>query len=349
MSDRPVVACISLEAWDGTWRRNQHFASRLVAQGHVSRLVFVEPPLLGRGARPWSPQHGVVVVRPPMLLPKRAGGLQLVGALLRRGHLRTVDVLWINDPRLGRYCIRPGGRAVYDVTDDLRTFEQPEYITARIVRAEDALAAEARTVVCSEVLAERWQERYAVRPVLVRNAVDVDAFAAARPMTPLPGPPPHVGYVGTLHAFRLDVDLVLSVADRLPGTLHLVGPDALDAASRARLASHRRIRLHGPVDAADVPRWMTSMDVLTCPHLVNPFTLSLDAIKSYEYLAAGRPVVATPTSGFQAIDVPGVTVVSAADFPAAVLGAVGGPAPTAAVTGWADRTREFAAALLGST
>lgn len=346
MADRPVVACISLEPWDTTWRRNQHFASRLVAQGHVARLVFVEPPLVGLGAAARSPQPGISVLRPPLLVPKRTGGLRLTGRFLRSTALRDVDVVWVNDPALGVHCLRASARAVYDVTDDLRMFAQPEYITARISAAEDVLARRAATIVCSEVLAERWHARYDVRATVVQNAVDLAAFEQAVPRE-LPGPGPRIGYVGTLHAHRLDVDLVLSLADRVPGTVHLVGPDALEPVDRARLAAHPRIRLHGAVPSAEVPSWMTAMDVLVCPHLVNEFTLSLDAIKSHEYLAAGRPVVATPSSGFQTLAMPALTVAPADTFADAILASIGRAVPPSQVAGWDSRTVEFAAALLG--
>jgi len=338
------VACISLEPWDTTWRRNQHLASRLVGQGHASRLVFVEPPVLGRPPRRARPQPGVLVVRPPLVLPKRAGGLRATGALLRASVLRGVDVVWVNDPTLGVHCLGGRGRAVYDVTDDWRTFEQPAYLTDRLVAAEDALARQAGTVVCSQVLAERWQHRYGVRAALVQNGVDLAAFTRAVPLVP-DGPGPHLAYVGTLHVQRLDVPLVLEVADRTSGTLHLVGPDALESEVRDRLRQHPRIRLHGPVPAADVPAWMTGMDVLLCPHRVDAFTLSLDAIKAHEYLASGRPVVATATSGFQHLQADGLRVVDRSSYADAVDRAVGtGPFRRAAV-GWDERAAQFAAAL----
>lgn len=345
MTDRPAVVCISLEPWDRTWRRNQHFASRLVRQGLVSRLVFVEPPRPGLGARAWSPQTGIRVVRPPLALPKRAGGLHICGRQLQRSALRAADVVWVNDPALGVHCRSAGARVVYDVTDDLRTFAQPGYITDRIVAAEDLLARTADTIVCSEELARRWRDRYDVVATVVHNAVDVEAFATAVPVTNT-GASPHIGYVGTLHAHRLDIDLVLQLADACPGTIHLVGPNSLEEPDRDRLAAHPRVSVHGPVDAADVPGWMRAMDVLISPHVVNEFTLSLDAIKSREYLAAGRPVVATPTSGFQLLSSPGLTVVDRQGFSATVLAAVGRSVPVTTVVGWDERTREFARALL---
>jgi hypothetical protein len=56
------------------------------------------------------------------------------------------------------------------------------------------------------------------------------------------------------------------------------------------------------------------------PHVVTPFTDSLDPIKLYEYQAAGRPVVSTPVAGFRDLDDELVTVAAADDFVAAVAG-----------------------------
>lgn len=343
----PSVACISLEPWDETWRRNQHFSAQLVRQGLVRTLLFVEPPILGRLGRQFQPEPGIQVLRPTLLVPKRAGGLALVGRWLRFGALRGVDILWVNDPQLGVHCLGGRTEAVYDVTDDWRSFDQPQHIVRRIVEAEDRLALLARTIVCSDVLARRWQQRYLRSPPVVQNAVDLEAFRVAKPVA-LAGARPHFGYVGTLHAQRLDVPLLLDLADLTQGTVHLVGPDALDGISRNALEAHPRILLHPPVPAAAVPRWMKAMDVLLCPHLINEFTLSLDAIKSHEYLASGRPVVATPTSGFQNLTAEGVDVVPASRFAGAAAASSGSPPVTrTGLTGWSDRTREFRRHLVG--
>lgn len=342
------VAVISLEPWDAVWRRNQHLAARLVRSGAVCRLTFCGPPSRGPVAS-WSPEPGLEVVTPRRRLPKRAGGLVEAGRRLRRV-TGDADVLWVNDPAVGVHVLRSGQPAVYDVTDDWREAEQVPRTRRRLVRAEDALARRAGTVVCSDVLAERWQQRYGVVPPVVQNGVDLQAVAGAVPVA-LPGPGPHVGYVGTLHAERLDVDLVERVA-RSPevGTLHLVGPDALDPGSRRRLEALPSVRLHGPVPAPDVPHWLVALDVLLCPHRVTPFTLSLDAIKAHEYLASGRPVVATPTSGFERLDAAGLSVVPAAGTEAALRAALAGPASFGhrGAVDWDERAAAFAEVLRGA-
>jgi len=63
------------------------------------------------------------------------------------------------------------------------------------------------------------------------------------------------------------------------------------------------------------------------PHVVTPFTDSLDPIKLYEYQAAGRPVVATPVAGFRDVVDERVTVVDQEAFVSAVVDAVTHPAP----------------------
>jgi len=342
------MGVLSLERWDDVWRRNQHLASQLVEQGIVERITFVEPA-------EWAPREighpspGITTVRPRLGLPKRAGGLRLLAAALRRGPLRDTDLLWINDASLGRWVAQPDQRAFYDVTDDWRASALSDRVRRRLVTAEDWLSTRATTVVCSDELARRWKQRYETDPAVVGNGVDLRHWRNVVPIT-LPGAGPHLGYVGTLHAERLDVDLIVELARcTAVGKVHLVGPDILDAGSRARLDAagvHRR----GPVAHTEVPAWLRAFDVLICPHVVTAFTLSLDAIKAYEYAAAGRPVVATPTSGFQAIASNKWSPTISSDFVAevtVVLGAGAQPSRLPPAVGWDERAKDLGGLLGG--
>jgi glycosyltransferase involved in cell wall biosynthesis len=44
---------------------------------------------------------------------------------------------------------------------------------------------------------------------------------------------------------------------------------------------------------------MRAFDVCIVPHRVTPFTESLNPIKLWEYLAAGKPIVSTDVAGFR--------------------------------------------------
>ena len=344
---------ISIEPWDGVWRRNQHLAAALLNEGRLSRLALAGP-MRTRAQAKAGPIDGLSLLTPGTLIPKRAGGIRVAGLRLK-ALARSCHVVWVNEPTLGVRIAALGVPVVYDVTDDWRTFGFPERIRRRIRRAEDALARSARTVVCSQRLRDLWHERYGVDAAVVNNGIDTPSWLSAVPIE-LDGPGPHVGYIGTLHQDRLDIDLVVSLAESpAVGTLHLVGPDAMDVTSRARLAAVPNIVLHGPVPAADVPAWTLAMDVLVSPHRLSDFTLSLDAIKSREYVVSGRPVVATPTSGFQLLDERTVTLADARDFAEGVARAaelapsmprVPAPRPE---WSWEQRAREFHQQLVAAT
>ena len=341
-SPQPVVMLVSLENYDEVWRRNQHFVHQLLAQQVASQVIFVAPPEPD-GPREWQPAHGVTVVVPPLHVAPRFGGILLSALWLRQHWLGQADLLWVNNAPLGRWLL--GGRpAVYDVTDDWRESVMGWASRRRLIKAEGLLARRARTVVCSPVLASRWHARYGVTAAVIPNAVDASLVRDAQPRE-LEGPGPHGAYVGTLHEDRLDVELVIRLASSgILGTLHLVGPDHLDPARRAQLQATGNVRIHGPVPRDDVPSWLQAMDVLLLPHVVSPFTLALDAIKAHEYLATQKPIVATPTSGFQGMEgVEGVTVVGPDRYLAAVQeGLRSGPvAHLRPVVEWAARAAEF--------
>ena len=338
------VVLISLEPWDDIWRRNQHLASRLPALGLADHVTFVNPARRSDAAE-YSPVPGVTVVTPRGRIPKRLGGLRVVATSLKLKVTRHCDTLWINDPTIGVWLSRHGS-VVYDVTDDWRSAKFTPREVRRLIAAEDLLAVRARTIVCSEELRRRWKSRYGIDASIVRNAVDSGAIRRAHPRD-LGADAPHIGYVGTLHESRLDIDLVLRTVGAVPaGRVHLVGPDCLSDGARSRLVSHPRITLHGSVPAPEVPSWLLAFDVLICPHVVTEFTLSLDAIKAYEYLATALPVVATPTSGFQELSAPGLHV-SDADFPDVVRQAAAQNERFRRDTpDWDDRAVQFAAALM---
>jgi teichuronic acid biosynthesis glycosyltransferase TuaH len=50
---------------------------------------------------------------------------------------------------------------------------------------------------------------------------------------------------------------------------------------------------------AEIPNIMRAFDVCITPHRVTAFTESLNPIKLWEYLAAGKPIVSTDVAGFR--------------------------------------------------
>lgn len=363
---------ISLEAWDDVWRRNQHLVSRLLAADPSLRVLFVEPPAdplhdvvsRRRPARGFAPtpapgfEGRLLRFRPVKALPRRidrraderlARAVQRAAAAAGMRH----PLLWVNDPDGASVARLTGWPTLYDITDDWAAAERPAAEIARIRDDESWLLAHARAVVaCSPELVRRKSAGRTGAITLIPNAVDVEAYRAPRPR-PADLPPRAAVYVGTLHTDRLDLDVCEATARALgaEGRLVLVGPDALGDAATQRLRDAGALLL-GPRARDDVIGYLQHADVLVVPHVVTPFTESLDPIKLYEYTAVGRPVIATPVAGFRDAADSQVRVVPASEFPGAVAAALAQPTASSArakapVASWDERAAAMRAVIDG--
>lgn len=362
------VICLSLEAWDDVWRRNQHLAARMLELRPEIRLLFAEVPVdvllsLQRGQRPnRSPLRRVGetgrlwAMTPRKILPRRVwprGDHSLGSQVLRAGHRLgfTRPVLWINDSTYAPLIDRTGWPSVYDVTDDWLLVGNTPRERARQER-NDALMMEraAEVVVCSPSLAA---SRGCLRPVhLISNGVDLESLRApTRRPDDLPSGRVLL-YQGTMSADRLDLDLCLALARAVSGraTLVFVGPNSLEPRATAALTAAGAVVL-GPRPYRDVPAYLQHADLLVVPHATTPFVESLDPIKAREFLAVGRPVVATPVAGFRALDPP-ITAAPPTEFVDVVLRRLEqesvppGPGPLVhEVATWSGQAEAFLAVL----
>jgi glycosyltransferase involved in cell wall biosynthesis/GT2 family glycosyltransferase len=361
-----LVVC-SLERWDEVWRRNQFLVRELLSADPGRRVLFVEPPYdvthewrLGsgrprrRGLRPVPEDGRVVRFEPRKVWPRLLG--PLAARSLRRQVRRAAAELgfddpdlWINDPSWAGLVRASGWPGTYDITDDWTEADAPRRVRRRVDRWERRLLQDCGSVVvCSPGLASTRRSRRSDLRV-IPNAVDVDHTRQPRPRPlDLPGTPVAL-YVGTLHADRIDVRLLVELADALPElSVVLVGPDALTESSRAELDARPNIRRLGVRPYGAVPGYLQHAEVLLVPHVVSGFTESLDPIKAYEYVAVGRPIVTTPVAGFRDLGGP-ARVATGRAFIDAVAASASPRVPTAEQPGdlpsWADRAEAFADAL----
>ena len=364
-----LVVC-SLEPWDEVWRRNQFLVRELLERDPNRRVLFVEPPydwvLEGRrpsgrrrrrGLVPLDRDARVTRFEPGKVWPRLLGGR--ADRSLRRQVRRAAaelglqrPTLWVNDPHYAGLATEAGWPALYDITDDWTEAGDGDRATRRVRADEARLFAECDSVVvCSDGLAV---SRRRARPdlVVIPNAVDVDHFRRPRPRPADLPPGPVAVYVGTLHEDRLDVDLVARLAAARPDlAVVLVGPSSLTEASALRLSGLGNVHLLGPRPYAEVPAYLQHADLVIVPHVVSPFTESLDPIKAYECLAVGRPVVATPVAGFREVGAP-VRCASGDAFVEAVedvLRSAPHPDEPQPVPSWAERAAAFDAHLSGTT
>ena len=146
----------------------------------------------------------------------------------------------------------------------------------------------------NEELLMRLAPRHA--RVVVPNAVDVSPWRDAVPDPSLAGlRRPRVGYAGTLQA-RVDGRLIGELATLMSEATFVIAGRAMSAFWHHPLGLPANVRLIGNIPYPRMPAVLAAMDACIVPHVVDGFTASMDPLKLYEYLAAGRPVVSTVAS-----------------------------------------------------
>ena len=112
-------------------------------------------------------------------------------------------------------------------------------------------------------------------------------------------PRPIIGYTGVLTSLRIDVDIIKAIAKANSSySVVLVGPYDL-LKEKSEIENFPNIYFLGkkPVDA--LPSYIQAFDVCINPQAINDITVVNYPLKIDEYLAMGKPVVATKTEAME--------------------------------------------------
>jgi glycosyltransferase involved in cell wall biosynthesis len=298
-----------LTDWEGLTQRPQLLAGELSKR---YRVLYVRPAPISRRLRARGPlppaverlSDRLVVLRPRALSPGRLrpfAHLNDEWATRRiRAELRSDRpiILWLSHPdqagQIGRYGER---LVVFDEMDYHAGFKTGP-ARAAMAAAEEWLLRRADLVFASGLDLHARAVAAGARPLLVPNGVLFERFATAatRPLPPPPPvarlPRPRLLFYGTFGPW-FDTALLASIARARPEwTLVLFGGG--DGADLGRLAGLPNIHRLGwqPYDL--LPAYLQHADLCLLPFHDTPATRAMDPVKLYEYLAAGKPVVATP-------------------------------------------------------
>ncbi|GAB4554546.1 MAG: hypothetical protein Tsb0013_17200 [Phycisphaerales bacterium] len=161
-----------------------------------------------------------------------------------------------------------------------------------------------------EVLAEDYAERGAERErvCVVPDGVDLRMFGDGVPRADL-GCGPNAVYTGSLAPHKGVADAVRAVEllGDLGVTLHVFGGDDTEIEALRREA-RERVVVHGRIPFCDTPSVLQASDVLLLPNRSSePSASWTSPVKLGEYLASGRPVVASAIGGIRRwVDEPAV-------------------------------------------
>ena len=203
----------------------------------------------------------------------------------------------VNYPRWQPVCNALAGRwpVIYDCLDDqtalgdLFGHEMEEFETKLI---QSSFAVTASGSVLQEVL-----RRSRPDALLIPNGADFELFHDAHPAGLLAHlARPVAGFFGAF-ADWLDFDWIESAAERFPlWSFVYVGRENFARAATATrwsaLASRCNIHVFPQAAQSKLAQYLGEFDVCTMPFRDTRVTRSMNAVKLFEYLAAGKPVVA---------------------------------------------------------
>jgi 2-polyprenyl-3-methyl-5-hydroxy-6-metoxy-1,4-benzoquinol methylase/glycosyltransferase involved in cell wall biosynthesis len=216
-------------------------------------------------------------------------------------------VLWVSfnvyygDAVVGRLS---EALSVYHCTDEISGF--PGYPRA-ISAIEARLASRCDMVLATSEVLRDTKAVYNARSYFVPNAADVELFQ--RTLTwdgPEPAdlrvlPSPRAGFVGQVE-YRFDGALLQYAAEHMPDwSFALIGPVQPGHPEVEALRRLPNVHFLGLKDPAQLPAYLAGLQVALIPYKIDPLTRGIYPLKVHEYLAAGKPVVATPIPSLEAM------------------------------------------------
>lgn len=235
------------------------------------------------------------------------GGLErrfLRGLLAGLGRSEGEVVAWVADPKsVAAVIAGPGDAKWRVVVDAYDAWDRSPLVrgTRRLRAVSDgyrAAAGGADIVFANTIEMQNRLTALGARDVrLLPNACPpVDRGTAAG--APRPG---GLVYVGRIHE-RFDARLTRAVATALPETTFVIaGPVEREPDGWSALAACPNVRLPGRVEPGAARELIRGAAALVIPHLVDDYTRSQDAMKAWDAIASGTPVISTripPAAGW---------------------------------------------------
>ena len=224
--------------------------------------------------------------------------LKVIRKVIREYDVR--DFVYINffDPYFVRKLppdIRPW-RTVYQSMDDI---SQVEYSNRHGTRLEEEIIRNFNYTLCTSRELVRLKSPFSRNVYLHPNAADIGIFQKAS-VEKLPKPPELqkiaskiIGFTGSIE-YRSDFELLKKIAEyHSDKILFFVGPVNTDEHIKVGLDQMPNVIFAGARTITQLPSYLQYFDCTIIPYRKTVLTKSIYPLKINEYLAAGKPVVAT--------------------------------------------------------
>ncbi len=176
-----------------------------------------------------------------------------------------------------------------------------DFWKAQGIRNEAKIMAKADVVVANSTYLANLARKFNPHSYYVGQGCDVSLFdkklIKETPADIKNIASPIIGYIGVLFNLRLDIQVLVYLAKQQPEwSIVLVGPED-DAFASSELHELKNVYFLGSKDMEELPSYLNCFDVALNPQLLNDVTIGNYPRKIDEYLAMGKPTVATKTEG----------------------------------------------------
>jgi GT2 family glycosyltransferase/glycosyltransferase involved in cell wall biosynthesis len=297
------VVCLPIINWDFRFQRPQQLLRQFANDRYRVFYVRSDFHQSGPTARSTGIENGVFDVQLPGPATVTLYRDQIDAAMLSdfitaledfRGRVAMKEVVCIVQlpfwaPLAVEARRRWGWKIIYDCLDEHSGFSTNEAV---MLKHEKTLMTDSDLVLATSRDLYDKISPVAKRILRLPNATDFDHFNQPGPVHPLAKlKKPIIGYYGAISDW-FDVEMVRTAAQARPEWQFVLVGDTFGA-DVSLLQPLANVHLLGEQPYAALPSYLHQFDVATIPFLKVPLTQSTNPVKFYEYLSAGKPVVAT--------------------------------------------------------
>lgn len=166
-------------------------------------------------------------------------------------------------------------------------------------KLEPALMKKSDVVLCNSVGFTESAQQYNKNSYFIGNGCDLSIFDVEKkwlsPEDLRDIPRPIIGYSGAILSIRLDVNIISEIAHAHKDWSIVMIGDEDEVFKASELHDLSNVYFLGRKETTVLPAYISHFDVCINPQIINEITLNNYPLKINEYLAMGKPVIATKT------------------------------------------------------
>lgn len=288
----------------GWAKQRPHFIAEQLAHCYIVNVISQKEYKI-KSLQKAESRHNLRIVQPLRIPFSRFVVVRILNKIIFdftvKLNLARADIAWFTDPRIyKKICgaLTVDKTIVYDCMDNVVEFNLPNLDKRELHAVEEELCKRAKIILCSSVrlsavLVERYGSDLMGKICIVNNALDESLKEKAQHNTAIEKKLKElkkigsiVTYVGTISDW-FDFELLIQSVDRLPNIQYCIfGP------TDVKLPTSKNIHYFGALQHDNIWNIMRLSDLMVMPFIVNELIESVDAVKMYEYIASGTPVLA---------------------------------------------------------